>query len=147
MPLTVTGVRRLLLAAVAATTLGLSLLLVPGTALADEECTVRVHNPHASSHVPGTANVVADLTCRSAKPHISGTVNIQREANPGSWAVLKDGFGGRDNTKSLSINAGADECVNGARYRAFALFSYTTDGVNTINVEGASPVVTMAGCP
>lgn len=141
------GCRRLLSAVIVAVSVGAAVTVVQGTAIADEECTPSVHNPHASSHVPGTANVVADLTCRSSKPHISGTVNIQREVNPGYWAVLNDGFGGRDNTRSLSVNAAADECVNGARYRAFALFSYTTDGVNTINVQGASPEVTMARCP
>lgn len=119
-----------------------------GTAHADEECAVRVHNPHASSHVPGTTNVVADLTCRSAKPHIGGNINIQKESpNPGYWEVLNTGFGGRDNTRTLSINTASDECVNGSRYRAFAQFSYTTDGVNTIVVEGRSPEVTISGCP
>lgn len=65
-------------------------------------CSVQVQNPHNSTHVPGTINVVGTVNCSGAVPHIALFVTLYRN---GKYA----GSDANDvyNTSSDSRNAAA----------------------------------------
>ncbi len=113
----------------------------------DGECSVKVQDAHASSHKPGTTNVVATMTCKSSKPHISGTVVLEQASNAGGWQQVGVGHRGKDGVARLAGNAAWDRCINGIQMRGRALFSYTTDGKNTRSVEGLGRIATISRCP
>ena len=119
----------------------------PIAAGSDGECTVKVDNVHASTHQPGTTNVVATMTCKGRKPHISSTVVLDRASNAGGWEQVGVGYGGADGVSRLAVNAAWGRCINGIQMRGRALFSYTTDGTNTFSVEGTGPISTVDRCP
>lgn len=144
-------VSRAVVAAVFATTIGLSStaspVAYPIAQGSDGECTVKVQNAHASSHKPGTSNVVATVTCKSPKPHISGTVVLERASNAGAWEQVGTGHAGRDRVSSLAANAAWGKCINGIQMRGRAIFSYTTDGRNTFSVEEIGRISRIERCP
>ena len=41
-------------------------------------CTIVVHNPHKSSHVPGVVNVISRTQCTAPVPSIDGIVGLYR---------------------------------------------------------------------
>lgn len=89
----------------------------PGTDAAGTQqvitCTIATHNPHHSSHVPGTINVVSQVSCSAPVASINGGVALWR--NVTTLAAT----GGNSNvlSASLQMNA-ATPCVSGS-YDAF----------------------------
>jgi hypothetical protein len=77
-------------------------------------CRIQVQNPHNSTHVPGTINVVATVNCTGQVSHIASFVTLYKN---GAYA----GSGANDvyNTSSDSVNAAAG-CVIGQDYYATA---------------------------
>lgn len=112
------------------------------------DCTAQIQLPHASHHFPGTVNVIATTSCRSTKARISGNVNLFREAPNPRYSINLPPGGTKtaENVSKQSLNAAANECVNGAKYHAKVWFGYSTDGVNTFMLERESPVVTITDC-
>jgi hypothetical protein len=77
-------------------------------------CTPNVQNPHESSHVPGTVNVVGTVTCTSAVPEIQLQVALYRQ-NPadGRWYLQSaSGVMTYSNTAFGQANAAAP-CEDG----------------------------------
>jgi hypothetical protein len=86
----------------------------PAAATATINCTIHVQNPHNSTHVPGTINVVATVNCTAAVAHIALFVTLYKN---GAYA----GSGANDVyfTASDSENAAAG-CTIGQYYYATA---------------------------
>jgi hypothetical protein len=72
-------------------------------------CEIQTHNPHRSAHVPGTVNVVADVTCSWPVEWILGHVELFRDT--GSNGV---GFGYDITYRQMTAQPKADTgCVTG----------------------------------
>ena len=76
-------------------------------------CTGNVQNPHKSTHVPGTVNVVVTLTCTARVPQI----NIRAALYRNGLLVKDSGQKTVNNTSFASHNA-AVPCVSGT-YRGW----------------------------
>jgi hypothetical protein len=74
-------------------------------------CVGRTHDPHRSSHVPGTINVVADTRCNYAVPSVGVSTNLYRSRWYGWELRGSSGFQSRANSSSISTNAGSPRCV------------------------------------
>lgn len=74
------GVRTRFTAAVAAPVISLAMMVgAPPTTVAAQTtitCTLAIQNPHNSSHVPGTVNVVATWTCTAPVSSLSISVQL-----------------------------------------------------------------------
>ena len=70
-------------------------------------CNLRVDNPHKSSHVPGTVNVVARFNCTSSVSGIQMTVTLERDGVEVARSPVNS-----SGSASLRGNA-ATPCING----------------------------------
>lgn len=77
-------------------------------------CRAQVQNPHASTHVPGTMNVVATASCTASVPHIALFVTLYDNG-----AYASSGANDVYFTSSDSVNA-ATLCRLGHYYYATA---------------------------
>ncbi|HZM75107.1 MAG TPA: hypothetical protein VFC19_05235 [Candidatus Limnocylindrales bacterium] len=79
-------------------------------------CTGNVQNPHKSTHVPGTVNVVVTLTCTSTVPQINIRAALYRNG-----LLVKDSGQKTVNNSSFAQHNAAVPCVNGT-YRGWMSF-------------------------
>lgn len=77
-------------------------------------CSIATHNPHHSSHVPGTINVVSQVTCTAPVASITGTVALFRDIT----TLAATGSGSNAGMAFLQMNAATSTCVSGL-YDAF----------------------------
>jgi hypothetical protein len=71
-------------------------------------CTLAVQNPHNSTHVPGTVNVVSTIKCTSAVSYLDMNVGLYLEG-----VHVASGSNDASDTASLQANA-ATNCVSGS---------------------------------
>lgn len=82
-------------------------------------CTLNVQNPHNSSHVGGTVNVVVVLTCTSAVPYISIRAALYRNGG-----LVKDS-GAKSVYNSRTAQNNAAVACSDANYRGWGSFAVT----------------------
>lgn len=80
-------------------------------------CTPQVQNPHNSTHVNGTVNVVVTLKCTSAVPRINIRAGLYRNGN-----LVKDSNQKTVYNSSSAQNNAAVPCRNG-RYQGWMAYS------------------------
>ena len=111
--------RFLVLLSSVAAVVALTGFLSPGVAAAAPtpviNCFLNLDYPHASSHVPGTVNVVANVTCTAPVSQITLDVQLIRDGNyiEPAGSCLNEGSG------YLQCNA-AEVCHSGSFYSAQA---------------------------
>jgi hypothetical protein len=79
-------------------------------------CNGNVQNPHKSTHVPGTVNVVVTLTCTSTVPQINIRAALYRNG-----LLVKDSGQKTVNNSSFAQHNAAVPCQNGT-YRGWMSF-------------------------
>jgi hypothetical protein len=112
-------------------------------------CHLSVANPHKSTHVPGTINVVATLSCTGLNPAYSSvTVQLYKiVCTPGCNAVAYGAAGSASGRYKQSISANsAGPCTSGQYYGAAYGYVQAPPGVNppTANLEAAGQTVSIS---
>ncbi len=134
------GGSRRSLGAVAAIALGLVLVPLaaasPAAAADVITCTLRVDNPHASTHVSGTINVSATMTCSRQIAEIYIRTTLYKGTGSPSWQGASND---RFNVAALSANAAAPCSAGPGSFYGYATSTVTPPAGYT--VSGPNPVV------
>jgi len=106
-------------------------------------CDVSVDDPHNSSHVPGTVNVVASVSCPGPIENITLQAHLLQPP-PGSTINGRTVYG----IQNISANAANTSCINGT-YQGHATGSLTfppgySPHTESINVYGISKAITCS---
>jgi len=64
---------------------GITLAAAPANAVVIGVCTIKVNDPHGSTHVSGTINAVGTVECSTTMQEIYVKTTLQKSAGP-SWA-------------------------------------------------------------
>ncbi|MBB6170422.1 hypothetical protein HNR23_000482 [Nocardiopsis mwathae] len=81
------------------------------TGISPAGCVGKTHDPHRSSHVRGTVNVVADTRCRSSVPSVGVSTVLHRSRWYGWQKRGESGLKTERSSRSVEANAGSPRCV------------------------------------
>lgn len=89
-------------------------------------CEIKAHNPHKSSHVPGSINTSATLSCSSNVSALSMSVSLWREDPGVGWRVVQTGSNSNAGRNVLQASSGGFvACETGKFYQGTAAGTIT----------------------